>query len=86
MEEQFTKSNLEIIKFILRKYPPLNYVVNPNRTIDEQWEFDRKNFVYQLCTKYALDNYEKNTDEEKLKYTIISEISTKVNSIYNEIK
>ena len=86
LEEQFQKTNLEIIKFILTKYPPLNYVAIPNRTIDQQWESDRKNFVYQLCTRYALDNYEKNTNEEKLKYTIISEISTKVNSIYNEIK
>ena len=86
LEEQFKKGNLEVIKFILKKYPPLNYQVNPNRSIDEQWRENKKNLVNQLCTKYALDNYPKESDEEKLKYTIMSVISSKVNAIYNEMK
>jgi L1 cell adhesion molecule like protein len=86
LEEQFKNGNLEIIKFILQKYPPKDYVINPNRTIDEQWENNKKSLVQELCNQYALDNYEKETDEEKLKYTIMSVISSKVNSIYNEVK
>ena len=86
LEEQFKKGNLEIIKFILQKYPPKDYVINPNRTIDEQWENDKKSLVQKLCNQYALDNYEKETDQQKLKYTIMSVISSKVNSIYNEMK
>ena len=99
LEEQFKKDNLEIIKFILKKYPPLNYenepepaphigkgIKPPNNSIESKWQENKKNFVSNLCTKYALDNYPKETNEEKLKYTIISVISSKVNSIYNEIK
>ena len=86
LEEQFQKGNFEIIKFILNKYPPLNYEKNTSKTLEKQWEENKKNLVRNLCTYYALDNYPKNTDEEKLKHTIVSVISTKLNSIYNEIK
>ena len=98
LEEQFKKDNFEIIKFILKKYPPLNYeepvpappvgqnIIQQNNSIESKWQENKKNFVSDLCIKYALDNYSKETDEEKLKYTIISVISSKVNSIYNEIK
>ena len=86
LEEQFKKNNIEIIKFILKKYPPLNYEMVTDETIEKQWGENKKNFVNNLCTKYALDNYPKETDEEKLKYTIISDISSKINSIYNQIK
>jgi hypothetical protein len=48
-----------------------------------QWRENAKNTVYNLCCKYIPDNYAK---EEKLTYTIVSEISTKLNSIYNEMK
>ena len=87
LEEQFkNNSNITIIKFILRKYPPINYNNNPNKTIDQQWEENKKKLVSELCSKYALDHYPKESNEEKLKYTIMSVISSKVNSIYNEIK
>lgn len=86
LNELFQKNNLEIIKYILNKYPPLNYEKEPNNTIEEQWQEDKKKFVHNLCIKYAPDNYPKETEEEKLKYVIMSEISTKINSIYNEIK
>ena len=86
LEEIFKKDNLEIIKFILKKYPPLDYVEDPNKTIESKWEENKKALVSDLCSQYALDNYPNQTEEEKLKYTIISEISTKVNSIYNEMK
>ena len=86
LNKVFKKNNLEIIKYILNKYPPLNYEKEPNNTIEEQWQEDKKKFVHNLCIKYAPDNYPKETEEEKLKYVIMSEISTKINSIYNEIK
>ena len=86
LEEQFKKNNITIVKFILRKYPPKDYVKNPNKTVEQQWEENKKKLISDLCTKYALDNYEKESDEEKLKYTIMGVISSKVNSIYNEIK
>ena len=86
LEEQFKNNNITIIKFILRKYPPINYNNNPNKTIDQQWEENKKKLVSELCSKYALDHYPKESNEEKLKYTIMSVISSKVNSIYNEIK
>ena len=86
LEEQFKNNNLTIIKFILRKYPPINYNANPNRTIEQQWEENKKKLVSELCSKYALDNYPKENDDEKLKYTIMSVISSKINSIYNEVK
>lgn len=86
LEEVFKKNNLEIIKFILNKHPPLNYMPDPNKTIEMQWNENAKNTVYNLCCKYALEGYPKETEQEKLKYTIVSEISTKLNSIYNEMK
>ena len=86
LEEQFKNNNITIIKFILRKYPPINYNNNPNKTIDQQWEENKKKLVSELCSKYALDHYPKESNEQKLKYTIMSVISSKVNSIYNEIK
>ena len=86
LENQFKNSNLQIIKFILDKYPPNNYQKNNNKTIDEQWEENKKKLVNDLSVKYALDNYPHETDEEKLRYIIMSVISSKVNAIYNEIK
>ena len=85
LENIFKKSNLQIIKFILDKYPPNNYQKNNNKTIDEQWEENKKILVHDLIVKYDLDNYPHETDEEKLRYTIMS-VSSKVNAIYNEIK
>ena len=64
----------------------MNYEKNSSKTLEKQWEENKKNLVRNLCTYYALDNYPKNTDEEKLNHTIVSVISTKLNSIYNEIK
>ena len=86
LEKEFKNSNLQIIKFILDKYPPNNYQKNNNKTIDEQWEENKKKLVNDLSVKYALDNYPHETDEEKLRYTIMSVISSKVNAIYNVIK
>mgnify|MGYP003571313288 CR=1 FL=1 len=86
LEQVFQKNNLEIIKFVLKKYPPKEYIQDPNKTIDMEWSENAKKTVYNLCCKYAPDNYRKETEEEKLNYTIVSEISTKLNSIYNEMK
>lgn len=86
LEEVFKKNNLDIIKFVLDKYPPKNYNRNANKTIEQQWEENKKKLVNDLCTKYALDNYPHETDKQKLDYTIIDAISSKINSIYNEIK
>ncbi len=86
LEEEFKNNNIAIVKFILRKYPPKGYVKTQNKTVEQQWEENKKKLISDLCTKYALDNYPKETDEEKLKYTIMSVISSKVNSIYNQIK
>ena len=86
LEDVFKRNNLEIIKFVLDKYPPNNYSRNANKTVEQQWEENKKKLVNDLCNKYALDNYPHETDDQKLKYTIIDVISSKINSIYNEIK
>ena len=86
LENQFKKNNLEIIKFILDKYPPNNYSRNANKTIEQQWEENKKKLVNDLCSKYALDNYPHESNQEKINYTIMSVISSKINSIYNEMK
>ena len=86
LENQFKKNNLEIIKFILDKYPPINYSRNANKTIEQQWEENKKKLVNDLCSKYALDNYPHESNQEKINYTIMSVISSKINSIYNEMK
>ena len=86
LENQFKKNNLEIIKFILDKYPPINYSRNANKTIEQQWEENKKKLVCDLCKKYALDNYPHESNQEKINYTIMSVISSKIVSIYNEMK
>ena len=86
LEEKLKQNNLEVIKFIISKYPPLNFQKHANQSIEDQWNNDKKKLVNQLCILYALDKYPKETNEEKLKYTIMSVISTKINAIYNEIK
>ena len=82
INEYRKKSTVEFIEFILKKYPPKsplkkNKVVNVN----EEWKKNAQLFVTKLSGRYSPDNYPKNTEEEKLKFTIYHTISTQINAI-----
>ena len=84
INEYKKKSNLEFIEFILKKYPPKK---SPLRklSIKEEWNKNSKSFIERLSARYNPDNYKKNTDEEKLKYTIYHVISSEINSIKSKL-
>lgn len=82
INEYRKKSTVEFIEFILKKYPPKsplkkNKVVN----VKEEWKKNAQLFVTKLSGRYSPDNYPKNTEEEKLKFTIYHTISTQINAI-----
>ncbi len=85
IKEYRGKTNIEFIEFVLEKYPPKKSPLKPNQTIRNLWEKDAKSFVEKLSARYNPDNYPKNTEEEKLKYTIYRTISTEINSILSEL-
>ena len=85
IKEYRKKTNVEFIEFILNKYPPKKSPLKKNKTVREQWNENAKSFVERLSARYNPDNYPKNTEEEKLNYTIYHTISTEINEIYSEL-
>jgi hypothetical protein len=79
------KSNVEFIKFILQNHPPKKSPVKKNKTVEQLWENDKKSFLETLSARYNPDKYPKNTDDEKLKYTIYHTISSEINAILSDI-
>ena len=80
------KSNIEFIEFILQKYPPKKSILKNNQTVKERWDNNKDSFLRLLFARYHPDHhFHKNTEEEKLKYTIYSVISIEINSILEEI-
>jgi L1 cell adhesion molecule like protein len=78
------KSNIEFIQFVLENYPPKKSPLN-KKTIEEEWNEDKKSFVTKLSARYNPDNYPKNTEEEKFKFTIYHTISIEINAILSEL-
>jgi hypothetical protein len=85
IQEYREKSDVEFIEFILEKYPPKKSPLKKGKTVQEQWEENAKSFCERLSARYNPDNYPKNTDEEKLKFTIYHTISTEINAILSDI-
>ena len=85
INEYKKKSNLKFIEFILNKYPPKKSPLKKNLSVKEQWNKDSKSFIERLSARYNPDNYPKNTNEEKLKYTIYQTISTEINLIKSKL-
>ena len=85
IKEYRKKSNVEFIEFILQKYPPKKSPLKKNKTVREQWNENSKALVERLSARYNPDNYPKNTEQEKLYYTIYHSISTEINAILSEL-
>ena len=85
IQEYRKKTNVEFIEFILNKYPPKKSPLKPKQTVSDQWNKNPQTFVEKLSARYNPDNYQKNTEEEKLFYTIYHYISTEINSILSEL-
>ena len=85
IKEYRNKTNVEFIEFILQKYPPKKSVLKQGQTVRKQWDKNKKSFVEKLSARYNPDNYPKNTEEEKLKYTIYHTITTEINAIIDEL-
>ena len=84
IEKYRQKSNLDFIKFVLDKYPP-NKSPLRNKTVEDNWKENKKSFVEKLSARYNPDNYPRNTDKEKIKFTIYHQISIEINSILSEL-
>ncbi len=85
IKEYREKSNVEFIEFILNKYPPKKSPLKKGKTVKEQWNENPKSFYERISARYNPDNYPKNTEEEKLQYTIYHAISTEINDILSDI-
>ena len=85
IKEYRNKTNVEFVEFILEKYPPKKSPLKKNKTVREQWNENPKSFAERLSARYNPDNYPKNTEEEKLYYTIYHTISTEINAIISEL-
>ena len=79
------KSKIEFIEFILKKHPPLRSPLKENQTVKSQWSKNPKSFVIKLSARYNPDNYSKDTEDEKLRFTIMRAISTEINAILSEL-
>ena len=88
IKENRKKTNIEFIEFILEKYPPSVSPLKKGKTARDLWNKDadsKKAFLTRLSGRYNPDNYPRNTEEEKLKFTIMHTISTEINAILSEL-
>lgn len=85
LEEKAKDTNRSrFFKFILEKYPYKGYTKIPD--ISDEYCKDKKTFLKKLSQGYHPDKYSKTTEEEKLNYYIMAEISKIINSFYTEVK
>ena len=78
------KTKIEFIEFILNKHPPNTSPLKKNQTVSKAWDKNAKNFCEKLSARYNPDNYPKDTEEEKLRFTIMRTISKEINAILSE--
>jgi hypothetical protein len=81
IDREYSKSPIQFIKFILKKYPYKNYDSNLN--IEKDYNTNRNELLKKLTSKYHPDRYKNKTIEEKEFYTIINYISALLNTIYS---
>ena len=84
IERYKQKDNIEFIKFIIEKHPPKKYIKS-NKSIEVQWKENKNNLINLLCAKYNQASYPRNTEQEKLKYTIVGKICEHLNNIYHQM-
>ena len=80
------KPNIEFIKFILSEHKPNTSPLKENQTVENAWNKDKKRFLQRLSARYNPDNYPKEKDDEKLRYTIMKTISIEINAILSEFE
>ena len=85
IKEYRKKSNIEFIEYVIKNHPPKKNPLKKNKTVTDKWNEDAKAFVEILSARYNPDNYPRNTDEEKLQFTIMHIISIEINSILSEL-
>ena len=78
------KTKIEFIEFILNKHPPNTSPLKKKQTVASAWNKNAKTFCERLSARYNPDNYPKETEEEKLRFTIMRTISTEINAILSE--
>ena len=82
IEAYSEKTRFEFIEFILNRHPPNTSPLKKNQVIRQAWDKNAKNFCVKLSARYNPDcYYPRDTEEEKLRFTIMSTISTKLNEI-----
>ena len=81
IDREYSKSPIQFIKFILKKYPYKNYDSNLN--IEKDYNTNPYELLKKLTSKYHPDRYKNKTIEEKEFYTIINYISALLNNIYS---
>ena len=86
IKENRKKTNIEFIKFILNEHKPNTSPLKENQTVDKAWNKDKKKFLQRLSARYNPDNYSRETEEERLRYTIMKTISTEINAILSEFE
>lgn len=86
IKENLKKTNIEFIKFILSEHKPNTSPLKKNQTVEIVWNSDKKKFLQRLSARYNPDNYPKEKDDEKLRYTIMKTISIEINAILSEFE
>jgi hypothetical protein len=83
INNKFNNENeIDFILFCLKKYPYKNYDKKNDEEIKKNYSEYKKKFLNNLISKYHPDNYENNTQEEKIKKLIMTEIYKKLNKCY----
>ena len=73
-------STKDFIKFIITNHPYKGI----EKDVDRNFESDSPELLHFLLTQYLPDNYRhSNTEDSKLKYCIVQEISKKLNLLYS---
>ena len=70
------KTRIEFIEFILNKHPPYKSSLKKNETVRQAWNENAKNFCEKLSARYNPYNYPNDTEDEKLRFTIMLTINT----------
>ena len=78
------KSLVKFIEFILKEHPPINNPLKKIQSVRDALNQNGKHFIEMLSARYNLDNYPKNTKEEKIRYSIMQAISIEINQILCE--
>ena len=85
LESNYKKGSLDFVKFVVKKYPFINYDES-KFNVEELYNDSEKNLFRKLSINYHPDKYPKNNKEELAKYFIMQEISKYVNIRYNYLK